>query len=124
MKERCPPTGSEFLAHGRSVVVRCHCGRGLSPVTLRPEGIVQRLGPEFDLYARFPELRRSFPCTKESVRNILNQHADPRSTLFTDESRLFTETGKGFAFHPTVTHSAGEYARGGVHTNTIENVSR
>jgi hypothetical protein len=61
-------------------------------------------------------------ATKESVRGILYQHGDSRSTLFTDESRLYTETGKGFAFHDTVHHSAGEYARGAVHTNTIENV--
>jgi len=60
-------------------------------------------------------------ATKESVREILFKHADPRSTLFTDESRLYTETGKGFAFHDTVMHSAGEYARGAVNTNSIEN---
>jgi transposase-like protein len=61
-------------------------------------------------------------ATKESVRDILVNHADPRSTLFTDESRLYTEVGKGFAFHDTVHHAAGEYARGAVHSNTIENV--
>jgi len=59
-------------------------------------------------------------ATKRAVRDILNAHTYPHSTLFTDESRLYTETGKGFAHHETVTHSAGEYARGGVHTNTIE----
>tara|TARA_R110001583_G_scaffold87175_2_gene227799 strand:+ start:3643 stop:3957 length:315 start_codon:yes stop_codon:yes gene_type:complete len=32
------------------------------------------------------------------------------------------KTGKEYACHETVKHSAGEYARGIVHTNTIENV--
>ena len=59
-------------------------------------------------------------ATKRTVRDILHTHTDPKSTLFTDESRLYTETGKGFAHHETVTHSAGEYACGAVHTNTIE----
>jgi len=59
-------------------------------------------------------------ATKRSVRDILHAHTDPKSTLFTDESRLYTETGKGFAHHETVTHSKGEYARGSVHTNTID----
>jgi transposase-like protein len=62
-------------------------------------------------------------ATKRSVRDILNGHTDPKSTLFTDESRLYTETGKGFAHHETVTHSKGEYGRGAVHTNTIKGAS-
>lgn len=53
-------------------------------------------------------------ATKESVREILFKHADPHSTLFTDESRLYTETGKGFAYHDTVTHSAGLCPQGPV----------
>ena len=39
----------------------------------------------------------------------------------TDESRLYMRPGKWFASHETVTHSRGEYVRGDVHTNTIEN---
>ena len=61
-------------------------------------------------------------ATKESVKQILFTNADRKSTLYTDESRLYTELGKDFAKHDTVNHSAGEYARGGVHSNTIENV--
>ena len=61
-------------------------------------------------------------ATKESVKHILFTNADRKSTLYTDESRLYTELGKDFATHDTVNHSAGEYARGKVHSNTIENV--
>ncbi len=42
------------------------------------------------------------------------------SKLFTDESRLYIAPGKDFAEHSTVVHSAKEYARGEVHTNTVE----
>ncbi len=53
------------------------------------------------------------------VRNIRRE-----SGLQTDESRLYTETGKEFASHKTVKHSAGEYVRyedgEAIHSNTVE----
>lgn len=59
-------------------------------------------------------------ATQASVRELL-VHNVPRDTvLFTDESRLYTKTGQEYAKHETVKHSAGEYARGNVHTNNIE----
>ena len=58
--------------------------------------------------------------TVPSVREILERHVAPASNLHTDESRLYTEPGKQFASHETVQHSAKEYVRGDVHTNTIE----
>lgn len=65
-------------------------------------------------------------ATKDSVREILVRNADRKSTLYTDESRLYTTTGGEFNAHGTVKHSGGEYARREgeivVHTNTIENV--
>ncbi|MER8561349.1 IS1595 family transposase [Mesorhizobium sp. M0578] len=61
-------------------------------------------------------------ATKVVVRDILVRNSDRASTLYTDESRLYTTTGEEYAKHQTVNHSAGEYARGEVHTNTIENV--
>ena len=56
------------------------------------------------------------------VRDIMVRNIDRKSDLYTDESRLYTETGKEFGAHETVKHSAGEYVRGPVHTNTVENV--
>ncbi len=61
-------------------------------------------------------------ATKKQVRDILVRNASRKSTLYTDESRLYTQTGKEYAKHDTVNHSKGEYARGEVHSNTIENV--
>jgi len=57
-----------------------------------------------------------------NVREILVRNVSRDSTLHTDESRLYTTTGKEFGGHETVKHSAGEYVRGIVHTNTVENV--
>jgi hypothetical protein len=50
------------------------------------------------------------------------RNTDRQSTLYTDESALYPVTGREFAKHDTVKHSANEYARGDVHTNTIESV--
>ena len=38
----------------------------------------------------------------------------------TDESKLYIKVGAEFVQHQSVTHSAEEYVRGDVHTNTIE----
>jgi transposase-like protein len=59
-------------------------------------------------------------ANKETVADILYRNVPRDSTLYTDESRLYTETGKEFAAHETVKHSADEYVRGVVHTNTVE----
>lgn len=59
-------------------------------------------------------------ANKELVRDILVRNVPRDTTLYTDESRLYTETGKEYAKHETVKHSAGEYVRGNVHTNNIE----
>ncbi|PBB78623.1 IS1595 family transposase [Mesorhizobium sp. WSM3879] len=61
-------------------------------------------------------------ATKDIVRDILVRNADRKSVLYTDESKLYTTTGSEYAKHETVNHSGKEYARGEVHTNTIENV--
>lgn len=61
-------------------------------------------------------------ATKNTVRDVLVRNVDRKSDLHTDESRLYTTTGREFASHETVNHSAGEYVRGMVTTNHIENV--
>jgi len=61
-------------------------------------------------------------ATKKQVRDILRANASRKSTLYTDQAGIYTEPGEEFAKHRTVNHSRGEYVRGDVHTNTIENV--
>jgi transposase-like protein len=57
---------------------------------------------------------------KETVNAIVTGNIARESTLHTDESRLYSDAVVNFAAHETVRHSAGEYVRGDVHTNTIE----
>ena len=59
-------------------------------------------------------------ATAENVRDVIVRNVVRKSTLHTDESRLYIELGNEFAAHETVKHSAKEYVRGDVHTNTVE----
>ena len=55
-----------------------------------------------------------------TVAKIVSENIANESRLHTDESRLYVSVGQKFAAHETVKHSAQEYARGDVHTNTVE----
>jgi transposase-like protein len=57
---------------------------------------------------------------KLSVRAIVAANVAKESRLHTDESRLYTGADQHFASHETVKHSAKEYVRGDVHTNSAE----
>jgi hypothetical protein len=57
---------------------------------------------------------------KATVAKIVRENVDPASRLHTDESKLYTGADEMFASHETVKHSAGEYARGDVNTNSAE----
>lgn len=57
---------------------------------------------------------------KETVARIITENVDPASRLHTDESRLYFGADAHAATHETVKHSAGEYARGDVNTNSVE----
>jgi transposase-like protein len=59
-------------------------------------------------------------ATKVNVASLVSQNVARESVLYTDESRLYGEVGKLFADHQSTKHSAGEYVRGAVHSNTIE----
>jgi transposase-like protein len=56
----------------------------------------------------------------DTVVGIVVDNIAKESRLMTDESRLYSFIGEQMASHETVKHSAGEYVRGDVHTNTIE----
>ncbi|MGV9007350.1 MAG: IS1595 family transposase [Brevundimonas sp.] len=57
---------------------------------------------------------------KATVSALVMKHVHPATRLHTDESRLYTGAADVFASHETVKHSAGEYARGDVNTNSAE----
>ena len=56
----------------------------------------------------------------ETVAKIVNENVHRETRLHTDESRLYTKVGANFKAHETVVHSAKEYARGDVTTNSVE----
>ena len=55
-----------------------------------------------------------------TLRPILNAQIAAKATLMTDEAGVYTKLGKNFAEHSVVNHSAKEYSRGTVTTNTVE----
>jgi transposase-like protein len=59
-------------------------------------------------------------CDQVTVEKIVTENIARKSRLHTDESRLYFNAADLFATHETVKHSAGEYVRGDVHTNSAE----
>ena len=60
-------------------------------------------------------------ATQWEIEKILAANVAPRTRLHTDESGLYNNALSYANRHETVKHTAGEYVRGEVHTNTIEN---
>lgn len=56
----------------------------------------------------------------QNMREFITANVDRASRLHTDESRLYPSIGTEFASHETVNHSAKEFVRGDVTTNTVE----
>jgi len=56
----------------------------------------------------------------KTLRPILVSQISRKSALMTDEGGQYYHVGKEFVRHETINHSADEYVRGDVHTNTIE----
>jgi transposase-like protein len=59
-------------------------------------------------------------ATQDTVERIIQRNMSSGAKLYTDESKLYNRASGLVRSHETVKHSAGEYARGDVHTNTIE----
>ncbi len=58
--------------------------------------------------------------TAATIRNVLAENVAPESRLHTDEAQHYKRPGRTFAKHERVNHSANEYGRGDVTTNTVE----
>lgn len=57
----------------------------------------------------------------ETLRPIMNKQIAAETHLITDEAKVYKPIGKDFASHKSVNHSIGEYVRGDIHSNTVEN---
>lgn len=60
--------------------------------------------------------------TVQAVHGEIFAKTEIGSTLYTDDHIVFSNLDGLFYRHETVNHSAGEYARGAAHTNSIESV--
>jgi len=59
-------------------------------------------------------------ANKDAINKIVTENIARETRLHTDESRLYNDAKIIFAAHETVRHSAGEYARDDIHTNSAE----
>lgn len=67
--------------------------------------------------------KRSFhvrDVNAKTLRPILDEHIAKDSALMTDDLNLYKGLGKAFTSHESVNHTAKEYVRGNVTTNTVE----
>jgi transposase-like protein len=91
-----------------------------SPKTRKPRGTPLNAKPApqvFSLVERGGNIRSMYLDDK-NVRAAMTAHLDDRSRLVTDGSTVYKfQTDK----HESVDHSKYEWARGDVHTNTLEN---
>ena len=59
--------------------------------------------------------------TRENLHEYIGSNVNMKqSRLYTDEAPHYEHTGRRFFSHEQVKHSEGEYARGTMHTNTVE----
>lgn len=59
---------------------------------------------------------------KSTINLILRRNLAKEAHVHTDESRLYADMLEHVSSHESVRHTAGEYVRGDVHTNIVENV--
>jgi hypothetical protein len=79
--------------------------------------------PVFAAVERGGQIRRRVVAdvTGKTLKAAIRQVVDPRARIISDEHTSYRGIGKEFAGgHEIVTHSAKEYARGDVNTNTAE----
>ena len=57
---------------------------------------------------------------KSTLYPILRENIAAEATVYTDEARQYRSLKHEFPVHDYTNHSAGEYGRGEVHTNTVE----
>jgi len=58
--------------------------------------------------------------TAHNLKSVLRENVKPSATIMTDDFPAYRKATPDFAAHESVNHSAKEYARGNVHTNTVE----
>lgn len=68
-------------------------------------------------------LAMTLPATDaQTIQDAIVQRVEIGSTLHTDEAGVYADMGGLFFDHASINHSAGEYVRDGVTTNSVESV--
>jgi transposase len=57
---------------------------------------------------------------EHTLKNLIRENVSPDATLYTDEWALYRGLGHEFAAHYEIKHKDSVYARGHVHTQTVE----
>jgi transposase-like protein len=57
----------------------------------------------------------------DTLGEVMSKQLHEATHLMTDDARQYVPLGKEYAAHDVVKHSIGEYVRGDVHSNTVEN---
>jgi transposase-like protein len=93
-----------------------------SPKTRKPAGIALNAKPApqvFALVERGGNIRSMY-LDHRNVRSAIRTHLDPTSRLVTDGSKTYFSVMPNKSQHESVDHSKFEWARGDIHTNTLE----
>jgi hypothetical protein len=93
-----------------------------SPKTRKPKGLALNAKPApmvFSLVERGGNIRSKY-LDHRNVRNAIDENLNKASRLVTDGSKTYFSVMPNKSQHEFVDHSKFEWARGDVHTNTLE----
>lgn len=113
-----------YIGNAKRTRMKVQFINGKGWVTRGPSGGGQAKWKVVALVERGGEVRSVHVdyLTVGKIREVLVKHAHRQSMLMTDDSNVYTGIGREFASHDTVNHTAKEYVRGTITTNTIEGV--
>jgi hypothetical protein len=60
--------------------------------------------------------------SKKIVSDVIHDNIEEGSTIYTDDNSIYPKMLKKDFIHDSVNHSADEYVKGDVYTNSVENV--
>jgi transposase-like protein len=108
--------------HGKVDTPRVSPQRRGRPFTKKGKGGPANKRPIVALVERGGRVRtfHTAVADKATVTDIVRDNIHRESVLYTDESKLYHGSDLFFMGHETVKHSAKEYVRGTVHTNSAE----
>jgi transposase-like protein len=118
-----PATGAGQLGGEGKTVEADETYLAKSPKTRKPKGQPMHAKPApqvLSLVERGGSIRSMYLDDK-NVRGALDEHLDMQSRLVTDGSKTYHSVMPNKSQHESVDHSKYEWARGDVHTNTLEN---